>query len=240
VSDQPRHGRLSRVDPINWPPGTGVVLFVAWLAYAIACTVWIHQLIWTVLPIGLTLYLFAERYPWRLIVALVAPLTLLTALSQVVAAWSDVSTSVAFAIYLVGCAYFSLVLCVPNRDRWVARLPRWLLGKQFAARLAWTRFEESLVAANAVVRQVDADADQGRRQATMNRLASQARRESRRGGIWQEAWSAYATWLEGIASLVGLEISADKVHHVHDLLADLDGAHMLAIEQTALLDPAGE
>jgi hypothetical protein len=227
------------LDPTNWPSGMGTVLFFAWLAYAVASTVWVHLLLWTVLPSGLTLYLFAERYPWRVVLIFVVPLTLLTAFSQVVAISSDAPTWVAFAIYLIACGYFSFVVCYPNRDRWIARLPRWLLGERFAARLAWTRFEESLVAANALVRQINANEDQGGRQAAIHRLAIEARRDSRRGGTWQQAWAAHFTWLEGLGKLVGIEPSADQLRHVKDLLAELDGAHMLAIERTAVIDPAG-
>jgi len=239
VSEQPRRARFSRLDPTNWPSGTGTVLFVAWLAYAFASTVWVHLLLWTVLPSGLTLFLFAERYPWRGVLIFVVPLTLLTAFSQVVAISSEAPTWVAFAIYLIACGYFSFVVCYPNRDGWIARLPRWLLGERFAARLAWARFEDSVVAANAVVRQISASDDQGGRQAAIHRLALEARRESRRGGTWREAWAAHAAWLEGLGELVGIEPCADQVRHVNDRLAEADGAQMLAIERTAVVDPAG-
>jgi hypothetical protein len=228
---------MSRLDPINWGPGTGAVLVFAWFAYAVASALWVHPLLWTVLPSGLTLYLFAERYPWRLVLIFVVPLTLLTAFSQVVAISPDAPTWVAVAIYVIACSYFSSVVCYPNRDGWIARLPGWLLGERFAARLAWARFEESVVAANAVVRHVNASEDQSSRQAAIHRLAMEARRESRRGGTWQEAWGALATWLEGLGTLVGIEPSADQARHVKDLLAGLDGAHMLAIERTEVVDP---
>ena len=120
-----------------------------------------------------------------------------------------------------------------------ARLPGWLLGERFAARLAWARFEASLVAANVLVRQINAGEDQGGRQAAIDRLAMEARRESRRGGTWPEAWAAHATWLEGLGKLVGIESSADQFRHVNDLLAESNAAHMLAIERTAVIDPAG-
>ncbi len=239
VSDQPRPARLSRLDPLNWPTGVGLLLFVAWLAYAVAMNVWVHPLIWTVLPSGLTLYLIAERYPWRVIVLLVVPLTILTAVAQVVATWSDVPTSIAFATYLVACVYFSVVVCVPNRDRSIARLPRRLLGERFDARLSWTRFEESLVAANGIVRQITDSGDEGTRQAAIRELAHEGRREAARGGTWQAAWVAFATWLDALDRLVGTEPSPDEVRHVHDLLVALDAAHMEAIEQTSILDPAG-
>jgi hypothetical protein len=233
VSEQPRRARISRLDPTNWPPGTGIVLVVAWLAYAVASTMWVHPLLWTVLPSGLTLYLFAERYPWRVVLIFVAPLALLTAIAQIVAISPDAPIWVAFATYLIACAYFSFVVTYPNRDGWMARLPRWLLGDRSAARLAWARFEESVVAANAVVRQIDASEDQGGRQTAIDRLALDARRESRRGGTWQEAWGALATWLEGVGSLVGIEPSADQVRHISDLLAALNRAHLQAIERAA-------
>lgn len=236
MSGQPRGARISRLDPTNWPTGTGTVIFGAWLAYAVASTVWVHILLWTVLPSGLTLYLFAERYPWRVVLIFVVPLTLLTAFSQVVAISSDAPTWVAFAIYLIACGCFSLIVCHPNRDGWIARLPGWFLGERFAAHLAWAQFEQAVVAANVVVRQINARDDQGGMQAAIHRLAIGARLESRRGGTWQEAWAARATWLEGLGKLVDIEPSADELRHVNDLLAESDEAHMLAIERTAVLD----
>ena len=100
----------------------------------------------------MTLYLFAERYPWRVIIAFVAPLALLTASAQVLASSSDAPVEVAFGVYVLACTYFSFVLFVPDRDGWVGRMPGWFLGERFEARLTWIRFEDSLVAANAVVR----------------------------------------------------------------------------------------
>ena len=238
MSEQPRRARVSRLDPANWPSGTGTVLFFAWLAYAVAISVWVPPLLWTVLPSGLTLYLIAERYPWRVVLILVVPLTLLTAFSQVVARSPGAPTWVAFAIYLIACGYFSFVVCYPNRDGWIARLPRRFLGERFAARLAWARFAESANAANAVVREINSSEDQGGRQAAFHRLALEARRESRRGGTWQEAWAAHATWLDGLGELVGTEPTVDEFRHVNDLLAKSNGAQMLAIERTDAIDPA--
>jgi hypothetical protein len=228
------------LDPTNWPAGTGTVLFFAWLAYAVAITVWVHLLLWTVLPSGLTLYLVAEWYPWRVVLIFVVPLTLLTAFSQVVATSSDTPTWVAFAIYLIACGYFSFVVVYPHRDAWIRRLPRRVLGERFAARLAWAHFEESLVKANASLHRIDAGEDLGGSQATIHRLAMEARRESRRGGTWQEAWAAQATWLDGRWHLVGIEPSADQARHVKGLLAELDAAHMLAIERATVVDPVGD
>ena len=93
-----------------------MVLFIVWLAYAVATTVWVNVLLWTVLPLGLSVYLFAERYPWRVILIVAGPLTLLTACSQAVRFWLDAPTSVAFAIYLVACA-----LLLVRRELPVAR-----------------------------------------------------------------------------------------------------------------------
>ena len=235
--EQPRHVRLSRLDPANWPSGMGIAIFVVWIAYAVACAAWVHPLLWTVLPSGLTLYLFAERYPWRIVLLFVLPLTVLTAAAQIIATWSAVPTWVAFAIYLVACACFSLVVCAPDRDRSIALLPARVLGARFDARLAWTRFEESLVAANAALRKVDPGEDHGRK-AALSALATAARREARRGGPWQEAWTAQAAWLDGHDGLAGIEPSADQVRHVQELLVDLDDAHMRAVERTSVLDPA--
>ena len=181
------------------------MLFVAWVAYAVVSTLWLHLLLWTVLPTGLALYLFVERYPWPVIVIFVAPLTLLTAFAQVVATWTDTPLWISFAIYLIACAYFSVVLSDPNRDGWTARLPGWLLGERFSARLAWARFESSLVAANALVRQTNAGEDQAGRHAALDRLVTQARRESGRDRTWREAWAAHAAWLEGLDTLVGIQ-----------------------------------
>ena len=238
MSQQPRRTLISRLDPANWPRWMGIVLVVAWLAYAIASAVWAHLLLWTVLPSGLTLYLLAERYPWRVILFLVVPLTLLTAASQIVGIWLDAPTWVAFAIYLVACGYFSFVVCYPSRDRWIARLPGWLLGASFAARLAWARFEESVVATNALVRQINAGKERSDGRTGIHRLAVGARRESGRGGPWQEAWDAHARWLDGLGELIESEPTADALKHVNDLLAESNRAQMLAIERTDLMgDP---
>ena len=237
VSDPPRHARLSRLDPTNWPPGTGILLFIGWATYAVVSTVWIPAFLWTVLPIGLTLFLIAERYPWRVNVLLVVPLALCTAAAQVVASSTDAPTVVAFGIYVIACSYFSTVICIPDRDQWIARLPQWILGERFACRLAWVRFEDSLIEANAIVREVDSGDDRGTRQAAMGRIATHARAESRGGGAWTEAWIALAEWLEALTEIVGTEPTSDQVRHVHRLLVELDGAHMGAIEQTTVLDP---
>jgi hypothetical protein len=95
-----------------------------------------------------------------------------------------------------------------------------------------------LVAANASVHEVGAHDHQAERQATMDRLATRARRESRRGGAWHEAWLALAAWLEALIELVGTEPTPDQARQDHRLLGELDEAHMSAIERTAVLDPA--
>jgi len=236
-ADHPRRAPVSRLDPINWPAGTGIVLVVAWVIYAAASMVWIHALLWTVLPSGLALFLIAERYPWRVVLLLIVPLTLLTLVAQGVAMWSDAPTSVAFATYLLACAYFSFVLCVPDRDRSIAELPVWFLGERYAARMSWPRFEESLVAANAAVRQLDVPGAESDRHAVLVRLATDARHASTRAGIWQGAWTAYATWLEALATFTGSTGSREQAQHIHDLLAGLDREHLLAIERTEAIDP---
>jgi hypothetical protein len=237
MSGDSRHARLSRLDPVNWPPGIGIVLFVAWLAYAIASTLWVHLLLWTVLPVGLALYLIAERYPLRVVLLVIAPLTFVTVLSQAVAVLPITPTWAAFAIYLVGCAYFSLVVCYPERDRMVARLPRPVLGETFAARLSWARFEDSVMATNAVVRKINSGGRESAGRQALERLAAEARRESVRGGIWQEAWAAHAAWLDGLGELVGAEQTPEALRHVNELLAESNRVQMVAMEQT---DHAGE
>jgi hypothetical protein len=237
MSGDSRHARLSRLDPVNWPPGIGIVLFVAWLAYAIASTLWVHLLLWTVLPVGLALYLIAERYPLRVVLLVIAPLTFVTVLSQAVAVLPITPTWAAFAIYLVGCAYFSLVVCYPERDRMVARLPRRVLGETFAARLSWARFEDSVMATNAVVRKINSGGRESAGRQALERLAAEARRESVRGGIWQEAWAAHAAWLDGLGELVGTEQTPEALRHVNELLAESNRVQMVAMEQT---DHAGE
>jgi hypothetical protein len=200
--------------------------------------VWFHVLLWTVLPIGLALYLFATWYPWRVVLILVAPVMMLTGYSQVVATSPDAPIWVAFAIYLVACGYFSFLVSYEKLDRWIGRLPRWLLGERFAVRMVWAHFEDSLVAANAVVRQVSAGGDDGGRRTTVHRLAIAARRESRRSGIWQEAWAAHAAWLDGLEELLDTKPTADSFRHLNDLLSDMNGAHMRAIERATVVDQA--
>jgi len=209
-----------------------------WIALAVTSLVWIHPLLWTVLPSGLTLYLLAEGYPARLVLVLVVPLAIVTASSQVLAAWSDVPTWVAFATYTGACAYFSLLVVSPNRDRLVARFPRALLGERFEARLAWARFEESLVAANAVVRQTTETADRTTGRTALHGLATDARREARRPGDWADAWAAEAAWLEAVERCAGAESADEQVRQVRDQLSRLDEAHLRAIERTSALDAA--
>jgi len=237
MSGDSRHARLSRLDPVNWPPGIGIVLFVAWLAYAAASTLWVHLLLWTVLPVGLALYLIAESYPLRVVLLVIAPLTFVTVLSQAVAVLPITPTWAAFAIYLVGCAYFSLVVCYPERDRMVARLPRRVLGETFAARLSWARFEDSVMATNAVVRKINSGGRESAGRQALERLAAEARGESVRGGIWQGAWAAHAAWLDGLGELGGAEQTPEALRHVNELLAESNRVQMLAMEQT---DHAGE
>jgi hypothetical protein len=237
MSGDSRNARLSRLDPVNWPPGIGIVLFVAWLAYAIASTLWVHVLLWTVLPVGLALYLIAERYPLRVVLLVIAPLTLVTVVSQAVAVLPITPTWAAFAIYLVGCGYFSLVVCYPERDRIVARLPSRVLGETFAARLSWARFEDSVMATNAVVRKINAGGRESAGRQALERLAAEARRESARGGIWREAWAAHAAWLDGLGEMVGAEQTPEALRHVNELLAESNRVQMLAMETT---DQSGE
>jgi hypothetical protein len=237
MSGDSRNARLSRLDPVNWPPGIGIVLFVAWLAYAIASTLWVHVLLWTVLPVGLALYLIAERYPLRVVLLVIAPLTLVTVVSQAVAVLPITPTWAAFAVYLVGCGYFSLVVCYPERDRVVARLPSRVLGETFAARLSWARFEDSVMATNAVVRKINAGGRESAGRQALERLAAEARRESARGGIWREAWAAHAAWLDGLGEMVGAEQTPEALRHVNELLAESNRVQMLAMETT---DQSGE
>jgi hypothetical protein len=172
------------------------------------------------------------------IVLFVLPLTLITAFSQLVAISPAVPIWGSLAIYLLACGYFSFVVTYANLDRWVVRLPRWFVGDQFVARVAWARFEEAAVAANAVVRQVSAGGDHVGRQAAIHRLAIDARREAGRGGIWQEAWTAQGAWLEALGELLGRQPTADEVRHLNHLLEGMNGAHLAAIERSRVADPA--
>ncbi|MFL5673761.1 MAG: hypothetical protein ACJ779_02035 [Chloroflexota bacterium] len=239
MSDQPRRAPFSRLDPINWPAGTGIALFIAWAAFAVVTGLWATVLLCTVLPAGLALFLIAERYPWRVVLLLVVPLAILTIVAQVLATWPVAPTWLAFAIYVLACGIFSFVLLAPDRDEWVARLPVWFLGEAFDARLAWPRFEHSLVAANASVRQLDAVETDSEPERVIDRLAEEARVAARRGGIWQDAWAALATWLEELHEVARPTPAPDQARRIHELLADLDGAHMLALERTGAIDPGG-
>ncbi len=209
-----------------------------WLAYAALCTVWVHVLLWTVLPIGLTLYLFAAWYPWRVILILVVPVVVLTGYSQLIAASPDTPIWAAFAIYLAACGYFSFIVSYDQRDGLIARLPSWILGQRFSTRLTWARFEDAAVAANAVVRQVGAGGDASGKQATLHGLATAARREARRGGVWQEAWAAQAAWLDGLEELVASKPTAERARHVNDLLEAMNEAHLAAVERAGEVDAA--
>jgi hypothetical protein len=225
------------LDPINWPSGAGTVVLVVWLAYAVASNVWMYPLIWTVLPTGMTLYLRAKRYPWRAILIFVPPLTLLTAFSQVVGTWFDAPMLVAFAIYLAACGLFALVVTDPQKT--YERLPAWLLGEPFATRLVGARFEDASEAANEMVRRINANEDPSGQKVEINRLAAEARRESRRSGTWREAWATHAAWLEGLAGLLDAEPTDDEFRHVNDLVLEANEAQRLAVEQAKVVDPAG-
>ena len=83
-----------------------------------------------------------------------------------------------------------------------------------------------------MVRQINAGKNQGDGRAGIQRLAIEARRESRDGGPWQDAWDAHARWLDGLDALVGSEPTADALRHVNDLLAESNAAQQLAIERT--------
>ena len=219
VSDRPRRAWTSRLDPINWPSGIGIVLFAAWVAYAVASTVWLHLLLWTVLPAGLALYLFAERYPWPVIVIFVVPLTLLTAFAQVVATWADTPLWISFAIYLIACGYFSVVVSDPNRDRWTARLPRTAPRRAILG-------APGLDSLRGVARRGQrAGPSNQRRQMTMP--AGTQRLTGSRSGLAGNPMAAgpggrrgqrTQAWLEGLDTLAGIEPSADQFRHVNDLL----------------------
>ena len=77
----------------------------------------------------MTLYLRAERYPWRVVLIFVLPITLLTAFAQAVRVWFDAPTWIAFAIYLVAAGVFSLSAVGTRRDRrpcsWRSSLGGW-------------------------------------------------------------------------------------------------------------------
>jgi hypothetical protein len=237
VGEDPRRARISRLDPTNWPSRTGTVVFLVWLAYAVASTVWLPLLLWTVLPSGMTLYLRAERYPWRVVLIFVLPITLLTAFAQAVRVWFDAPTWIAFAIYLVAAGVFSLVVADPRET--IARLPGWLLGEPVATRLVGARFAESVQAANAMVLPINAGEDRTRSRAEIHRLAIDARRESRHRGTWQGAWAAHAAWLEGLAALLETEPTDDEFRRVNSLVVEANEAERLAIERARAVDPAG-
>ncbi len=119
----------------------------------------------------------------------------------------------------------------------VARLPSRILGKTFAARLSWARFEDSVMATNAVVRKINAGGRESAGRQALERLAVEARRKSGRGGIWQEAWAAHAAWLDGLGELVGADQTPDALRHVNELLTESNRVQMLAMEET---DHAGQ
>ena len=238
VSDRTRRAWTSRLDPINWPSGTGIVLFVAWVAYAVVSTVWLHLLLLDgpsdgpgAVPLRRALSVAGDRdlrHPAD------GP-------DRLRAGRRDVGRHAALDQLRDLPDRLRLFLgrrVRPEPRRLDARLPGWLLGKRFSARLAWSRFESSLVAANALVRQTNAGGDQTGRHAALGRLATQARRESGRDRTWLEAWAAHAAWLDGLDTLAGIEPTPDQIRPVNDLLDDANRVHMRAIEQTAVLDPA--
>jgi hypothetical protein len=222
---------------MTWPSGAGMVVLVVWLAFAVASNVWMYPLLWTVLPSGIALYLRAARYPWRVILIFVVPITLLTTSAQAASAWLDAPVWVAFSIYLVACGLFSLVLADSHAT--IARVPRWLLGEPVATRVVGARFAESVEAANATVQRINAGDDRSGNRAEIRRIAIEARRQSRRDGTWQEAWATHATWLEGLVDLLETEPTDDEFRHLNHLVVEANEAERLAIERAKALDPAG-
>jgi hypothetical protein len=93
------------------------------------------------------------------------------------------------------------------------------------------------MATNAVVRKINSGGRESAGRQALERLAAEARRESVRGGIWQEAWAAHAAWLDGLGELVGAEQTPEALRHVNELLAESNRVQMVAMEQT---DHAGE
>jgi hypothetical protein len=237
VGEQPQQAGTSRLDRGHWPSVARTLVFVVWLAYAAACTVWVHPLLWTVLPAGVALYLRADRYPWRVILIFVMPITLLTALAQAVNAWFDTPAWVAFSIYLLACVLFSLVMADPEQT--IERLPGWLLGEPFATRLVGARFVESVEAANALVPQINSGEDRSTSQAEIHRLAEEARLEAQRSGTWQEAWATHAAWLEGLESLLTVGPTDDGFRRLNELSTAAYEAENMAVERAKALDPAG-
>lgn len=237
MGEQPAPAGSSRRDPTEWPRRKRIAVLLVWLAYAVASTIWIHPLIWTVLPTGMTLYLRAERYPWRAVLIFVPPLTLLTAFSQVVGTWLDAPIWASFAIYLAACGLFALVV-TDSRETY-ARLPASLLGEPLATRLVGARFEDASEAANEIVRRINANEDPGGQKAEIHRLAAEAQRESRRSGTWRDAWATHAAWLEGLAGLLDAEPTDDEFRHVNDLVLEANEAQRLAVERAMVVDPAG-
>jgi hypothetical protein len=237
MGEQPGSAGASRGHQTLWRRLRGIAIFLVWLAYAAASTIWIHPLIWTVLPIGMALYLRFEGYPRRLILIFVAPVTLLTASSQAVGALLGAPIWVSLAIYVVASGLFSLVVTDPHGA--YERLPAWLLGKRFATRLVGAHFEEATEAANEVVGRINASDDPSGQRVEIRRLAAEARREARRGGIWREAWATHAAWLEGLADLSEAEPSDDAFRHVNDLVVAANEAARVAIERAKAVDRAG-
>ncbi|MEA2619702.1 MAG: hypothetical protein QOC97_475 [Chloroflexota bacterium] len=221
---------------MTWPPGARVVVLLVWLAYAVASNLWIYPLFWTVLPTGIALYLRIARYPWRVVLIFVVPITLLTTFAQAVSASLEAPVWVAFSIYLVACGLFSVV--VADSRETIARVPGWLLGEPLATRLVGARFAESVEAANATVHRINAGDDPSGSRAEIRRIANGARRESRRDGTWQEAWATHATWLEGLADLLETEPTDDEFRHLNQLVIEANEAERLAIERATALDPA--
>ena len=234
---------LSKRAPRDWIAATGrrprvLVVFLVWLAYAAACTVWVHPLLWTVLPAGVALYLRADRYPWRVILIFVMPITLLTALAQAVNAWFDTPAWVAFSIYLLACVLFSLVMADPQRGRSSACPAGWSASH---SRRGWSEPAswKSVEAANALVPQINSGDDRANTQAEIHRLAAEARLESQRTGTWQDAWATHAGWLEGLENLLTVGPTDDGFRHLNDLATAAYEAENKAIERAKALELAG-
>jgi hypothetical protein len=120
---------------------------------------------------------------------------------------------------------------------WQGLLPWRFVREPAATRLAGDRIFEADRASNAFIDELMAGGDRSKLTRKATRLAADALRESRKRGIWQQAWAARATWLSALASqLAGPETEAGA-RRVNELAEAYGAALASALENAKKIDP---
>ena len=197
---------LSKRDSRDWTAATGRrprVLSSFWsgLPMPPRARVWVHPLLWTVLPAGVALYLRADRYPWRVILIFVMPITLLDGVGtgrQRLVRHARLGRRFRSISSPASCSRSSW----PIRNRRSSACPAGLWASHsrrgWSERASWNQSKRRTRWSRRSIRRDD----RANTQAEIHRLATEARLESQRTGTWQDAWATHAGWLEGLENLL--------------------------------------